>query len=78
MNDGVAVRANRSQISDRIQAILLPYSCDRYDMMDLDVPRSWFSVSRSEVETTDSTGPAVVLDTFLAGSPVSLVRVHKD
>ena len=58
MNDGVAVRAHRPQIGNRIQAILLPYPCDRYDVMDLDVSRSRFPVSRSEVEGTDNTGPA--------------------
>ena len=78
MNDGVAIRAHRSQIIDRIQTILLPYPCDRYNVMNLDVSHSRLSVSRAEVKITDSTGPAVVLNASLAGSAVSLERVHED
>ena len=78
MDDRMAVRADRSQIGDRIQAVLVAHFCDRYDVVHLDVSRSRFAVSRLEVEATNDTGPPVVSETLLACPWVPLKCVHEN
>ena len=78
MDDRMAVRAHRPQIGDRIQAILFPYFCDRYDVVHLYVSRSRFAVSGLEVKAANGTASPVGSETLLARSSVPLVCVHKN
>lgn len=78
MDNRMAVRANWQQVGDRIQAVLLPDFCDRYDVVHLYVSRSRFTVSGLEVEATNGTAPPVMPETLLTRSPVPLVCVHEN
>jgi len=72
MNHGMAVRADRAKVFDRVYLALPGYG---YSLQVVDVNESFrrFSVSFPERETASEAGRSVVCDALLAGKRITLV-----
>src|ERR1700730_12675659 len=75
MNDGVAIRAHRTQIRNWVDRVLGPDLRKLPDVVNVDEPFGEWAVGCAESEATRNTGRAVVSDAKRASRGVSLVRV---
>ena len=66
MDDGMTVRANWSQVPDRVQLVLRPYLCHWDDMMHVNVSGGCFAIVGLEVESASGTTPAIVTEACIA------------
>ena len=72
VNYGMAVSADRAQVLDWVNDVLLANGCQRSQVMDVNIAVSGATVCGAETETTNETIGAVVIDAFLAGYGISL------
>ena len=74
----MAIRADRTQVFDRIQSVGPASARYWFDVVNLNVSGGFRSIRSQKVEPADDATPTVVLQTRLAGFLISLIRVYDD
>jgi hypothetical protein len=73
----MAVRADRPEIRDWVEFVLLPNLSERAEMVNVDEPPAKFAIHRFEVEAAGGAGRTVMFKATSAGSRVAFIGVHR-
>ena len=78
MNHRVAVGANRTQISNRINLILRANIEQRFEVVNVDEPLTTLAINFLEIEIANRAMTSVVLNTFLPCDGIALVAIDRN
>jgi len=73
----VAVRADRSEVCNRVEAILVAYVGKWDEVVNMNKASATLAVKRPEVEVADGTADSVMLDALLACAWATLINADR-
>ena len=77
MNHSVAVRADWTQVCNRVEAILMAYLGKWDEVVNMNKASATHAIKRLEIEVADGTADSVMLDALLACAWATLIDADR-
>ena len=78
MHDGVAVRTDRAEVTDGLDAVFATHRGKRLQVMNVNEARQRWPVDSAKVQTTNKAPRAIVTDAASPRARIAFIAVHLD